>query len=88
MKTFSFLFCLFLISQSAFVEDMNVLTKAEVDSGWALLFDGKDVSQHLRGYKIEKLPKQWVVEDGVLTRKGGGVELLRNQMPKDPSWNF
>ncbi len=70
MKNFPSLFCLLLISQSAFAEDMNVLTKEAAAEGWALLFDGKDASQHFRGYNKEALPEQWVVEDGVLTRKG------------------
>lgn len=79
MKTFSSLFCLFLISQSAFAEDMNVLTKAEADAGWVLLFDGKDASQHFRGYKKEALPEQWVVEDGALARKGGGDVITKEK---------
>ncbi len=79
MKTFSSLFCLFLISQSAFAEDMNVLTKAEADAGWVLLFDGKDASQHFRGYKKEALPEQWVVEDAALCRKGGGDVITKEK---------
>lgn len=79
MKTFSSLFCLFLISHSAFAEDLNVLTKAEADAGWVLLFDGKDASQHFRGYKKEALPEQWVVEDGALVRKGGGDVITKEK---------
>jgi hypothetical protein len=79
MKTVSSLFCLLLISQSSFAEEMNVLTKEEAAQGWVLLFDGKDASQHLRGYKKEKLPEQWVVEDGALCRKGGGDVITKEK---------
>jgi hypothetical protein len=50
----------------------NTLTPAEKAEGWKLLFDGSDASAHWRGYKKDKLPDQWVVEDGTLLRKGGG----------------
>ncbi len=79
MKTFSSLFCLLLISQSAFAAEPNTLTKEEAAQGWVLLFDGKDASQHLRGYKKEKLPEQWVVEDGALCRKGGGDVITKEK---------
>ncbi len=72
MKTLSSLLCLLFISQSVFAAEPNTLTKEEAAEGWVLLFDGKDASQHFRGYKKDKLPEQWVVEDGALCRKGGG----------------
>jgi hypothetical protein len=72
MKTYASLFCLFLISQTAFAAESNTLTPEETAQGWVLLFDGKDASQHFRGYKKDALPEQWVVENGVLARKGGG----------------
>jgi len=50
----------------------NTLTEAEKSDGWILLFDGKDASEHYRGYKKDRLPEQWIVEDGALCRKGGG----------------
>jgi hypothetical protein len=79
MKTFSSLCCLLLISQSAFAAEPNTLTKEEAAEGWVLLFDGKDASQHLRGYKKEKLPEQWVIEDGALVRKGGGDVITKEK---------
>ncbi len=79
MKNLSFLFCVLLISQSAFAAEPNTLTKEESAEGWVLLFDGKDASQHLRGYKKEKLPEQWVVEDGALCRKGGGDVITKEK---------
>ncbi len=50
----------------------NTLTEAEKADGWVLLFDGKDGSEHFRGYKMDKLPEGWVAEDGALVRKGKG----------------
>ncbi|MES2981876.1 MAG: DUF1080 domain-containing protein [Verrucomicrobiota bacterium] len=79
MKNLSSLFCALLISQSAFAAEPNTLTQEEVAEGWVLLFDGKDASQNLRGYKKEKLPEQWVVEDGALCRKGGGDVITKEK---------
>jgi hypothetical protein len=79
MKTYASLFCLFLISHSAFAVEPNTLTKEEAAEGWVLLFDGKDASQHFRGYKKDKLPEQWVVEDGALCRKGGGDVITKEK---------
>lgn len=50
----------------------NTLTDAEKTAGWVLLFDGKDASEHFRGYKMDQVPEGWVVADGVLCRKGPG----------------
>jgi hypothetical protein len=72
MKKLSSLFCFLLISQSVFAAEPNTLTKEEAAEGWVLLFDGKDGSTHFRGYNKEKLPEQWIVEDGALHRTGGG----------------
>jgi hypothetical protein len=57
-----------------FAEDAppNTLTDAEKSAGWRLLFDGKDAAKWWHGYKKDKLPAEWVVEDGALVRKGGG----------------
>jgi len=44
----------------------NELTKAEIDEGWALLFDG-ETSNGWRGYNSETFPeKGWAVEEGTL----------------------
>lgn len=79
MKTFSSLCCVLLISQSVFAAEPNTLTKEEAAEGWVLLFDGKDASQHFRGYKKETLPDKWVVEDGTLARKGGGDVITKEK---------
>jgi hypothetical protein len=54
----------------------NQLTAEESAAGWKLLFDGKDASQHWRGFKKETLPAGWVVEDGALVRKTGGGDIV------------
>jgi hypothetical protein len=59
--------------------EANQLTAAEREEGWKLLFDGKDASQHWRGYKSETLPAGWVVEDGALVRKSGGGDIVTKE---------
>ena len=72
---------LLLLTGAAFAEDaaLNTLTDAEKSAGWKLLFDGKDASAWWRGYKKDKLPDQWVAEDGALVRKGGGDIITKDQ---------
>ena len=60
-------------------QPLNQLTDAEKAAGWTLLFDGKDASTWWRGYKSDKLPEKWVVEEGALVRKGGGDIITREQ---------
>jgi 3-keto-disaccharide hydrolase len=66
---------------SAAAAEQNTLTAQEKAAGWQLLFDGKDASKSWRGYNKEALPKEWVVEDGVLVRKekGGGDIITKDQ---------
>ncbi|MDQ3623856.1 MAG: DUF1080 domain-containing protein [Verrucomicrobiota bacterium] len=59
---------------------LNQMSDTEKTDGWKLLFDGKDAAQWWRGYKKEKLPEQWGVEDGALVlRKSGGDIITRDQ---------
>ncbi|HEX8295812.1 MAG TPA: DUF1080 domain-containing protein [Chthoniobacteraceae bacterium] len=69
----------FLSSLSAAEPALNTLSDAEKAAGWTLLFDGKDAGVSWRGYKKEKLPEQWVAENGALVRKGGGDIVTREQ---------
>lgn len=64
-----------------FAEDApnNALTASEKAGGWKLLFDGKDAAQWWRGYKQDKLPDGWKVEDGALVRHGGGDIITKEQ---------
>lgn len=50
------------------LEHLNILTQAEIDDGWKLLFDGKTTTGW-RNYKSDKIGSSWVVEDGALTLK-------------------
>ena len=81
MKSLLSLALAFALAGPLFAEDpaLNTLTDAEKKAGWQLLFDGKDANQWWRGYKKEKLPEQWVVEDGALVRKGGGDIITKEQ---------
>jgi hypothetical protein len=65
----------------AFAEESapNTLTDAEKADGWVLLFDGKDASEHFRGYRKDDFPATWVVEDGALFRKGRGDIITRKK---------
>lgn len=56
----------------------NTLTDAEKAAGWKLLFDGK-TTDGWRGYKLPAAPATWIVENGVLTRTGGGGDLLTKE---------
>lgn len=69
------------LSVRLFAEDapLNQLTPEEKAAGWTLLFDGKDASQWWRGYKKDKLPEGWVVEDGALVRNGKGDIITKDQ---------
>lgn len=57
----------------------NQLSAEESAAGWKLLFDGKDASQSWRGFKKEKLPDGWVVEEGALVRKAGGGDIVTKE---------
>ena len=46
-------------------EEPNTLTDAEQQAGWKLLFDGKSTNGW-RGYKSDKMPGSWRVENGSL----------------------
>jgi cytochrome c len=47
----------------------NMLTEAEKDAGWMLLFDGK-TTKGWRGYQTEKIGSSWKVRNGILTLDG------------------
>jgi hypothetical protein len=52
-----------------------MLTPAERDSGWQLLFDGKTTSGW-RGYRQDALPRGWQVIDGALTRVDSAGDIV------------
>lgn len=53
----------------------TALTAAEKAEGWRLLFDGKSLDGW-RGYKDEAPGVAWKIEDGALTLKGKGGDLV------------
>jgi hypothetical protein len=50
----------------------NTLTDEEKKQGWKLLFDGKTTAGW-RGYKMDRMPPGWSVENGSLVRVKGGA---------------
>jgi len=72
----AFLFVLALAGTgiSSRAED-NVLSDEEKKAGWKLLFDGK-TSEGWRGYKKDKFPDGWKVQDGMLSRITGGGDIV------------
>ena len=64
---------MFLLGQ-AFVcsDEPNRLTVDEQKDGWTLIFDGQ-TTLGWRGYKMDKMPGGWSVENGALVRAFGGA---------------
>jgi hypothetical protein len=52
-----------------------MLTPAERDAGWQLLFDGKTTSGW-RGYRQDAMPRGWQVIDGALTRVDSAGDIV------------
>ena len=64
----------------------NVLSAAEKDGGWVLLFDGASISYHWHKYNSEGLNKNWVIDDGAIyfnPDHGDGGDLTSNQSYKN-----
>jgi len=53
----------------------NRLTDREQADGWRLLFDGAS-AESWRGFKQDRLPDGWTVEDGALVRTGAGGDIV------------
>src|ERR671912_632672 len=53
----------------------NMLTTAETNDGWKLLFDGKTTTGW-RGWKQESAPDGWKAVDGALTRVAKAGDLI------------
>lgn len=81
MKTLILTFLAATLAPMAFADTVepNTLTAAEKTDGWILLFDGKDASEHFRGYKKETLPDSCTVEDGVFLQKGKGGDVITKE---------
>ncbi len=66
---------LMLASPAGAQQTPNTLEDFEADAGWLLLFDGAS-TDGWRGYNQSGVPGGWQVEDGTLTRAGGGGDLI------------
>lgn len=80
MKPTILLTFLMLPSIACAADTINVLTEAESNDGWQLLFDGQSLDQW-RNYKKDSVSDGWKVADGVFTRssKGAGDIITKKQ---------
>jgi hypothetical protein len=62
-------------SDSLQESSQNMLTQAEHDAGWRLLFDGRTTAGW-RGYRKDSLPAGWQVIDGALTRVAAAGDIV------------
>jgi len=60
----------------------NVLTDAERQAGWKLLFDGRTLNQW-RGFRKKGIPAGWAVEGGALTRVAAGGDIISMKQYRD-----
>jgi len=58
---------LIIVAPAQIATSANQLTKAEMDAGWRLLFDGKSLTGW-RGFHSDKVPATWTVEDGCIKK--------------------
>ena len=56
-----------------------MLTPAQQQAGWQLLFDGTQAAPWWRGFRRDHLHDGWAVEDGMLVRVGGGGDIVTRQ---------
>jgi hypothetical protein len=72
--------------RAAFPQDAgtppNVLSAAEKQAEWKLLFDGESL-RGWRGYQKKKAPPGWVVEDNAITRVAEAGDLITEKQFKD-----
>jgi hypothetical protein len=59
-------------------ECINALSESEQTEDWSLLFDGHSLEQW-RSYKEEGLEDGWAIENGCLTRVGGGGDIISKE---------
>jgi len=60
----------------------NVLTEAEKEAGWRLLFDGR-TTRGWRGFKRSEAPAGWQAQDGVLARAAEAGDLVTEEEFED-----
>lgn len=64
-----FTLCMVMGAMSAVAQKDNMLTKAEKQQGWILLFDGK-TGNGWRGFNKKSFPAGWVIEAGTMKALG------------------
>lgn len=72
-KTFVVIMSIFLIYESGNAQ-INTLSPKEVQQGWKLLFNGKDLDGWTSVGKEESPTVGWTVENGILTVNKGGAQ--------------
>lgn len=50
--------------------------------GWTVLFDGTSL-EHFRGFKKQSMPSAWRIEDGTLTLRGSGGDIITRKQYDD-----
>ena len=50
--------------------------------GWTTLFDGTSL-EHFRGFKKQSVPEAWRIEDGTLTLRGAGGDIITREQYDD-----
>ena len=68
-------------------EEINTLTKAEVDEGWKLLFDGKSLDQW-KLFNSDNPINGWKIVDGILENSGVGSDHGGDIITKEEFENF
>ena len=57
---------------------LNMLTPAEQQAGWRLLFDGRTTAGW-RGFRMDSMPSGWQVVDGTLTRVAQAGDIMTRE---------
>ncbi len=65
----------------------NKLTSEEINSGWDLLFNGKDLD-NWQGFKQDSTPGNWIIEDDCLVTLGKGGDIGGDIISKDQFEDF
>lgn len=83
-----FIFCVAMgQAQKQKSQPFNTLTAKEKAQGWHLLFDGKTLNGW-KGFNSTAVPKNWSVEDNVLTCYGRGGDMGGDILTADKYDNF
>ncbi|MEG0948159.1 MAG: DUF1080 domain-containing protein [Bacteroidales bacterium] len=76
-----------LLTTTSCSEKQNVLSQAEINDGWKLLFDGETLNGW-RDYNGDAMTAPWTVEDGCMTALGQGSDGSGYIVTNDKYENF